>query len=274
MSSETFQNPCSASSCILYSDRYIIRANQPSIHMLLPDEAAHQVADRRVLAERDERAEIAIPPLGQRLGSASRALICLTMCDACWCADCARGGTSVPSLPSHGQAAQSPIAKMFSIARGLQRRQHHELIDAVGLEPVEVLEEIGRLDAGRPHDQLGGNDLAGREPDAVGEHLRHARRRPDLHAQLLQQLDGAAFDRRSAAPAGCGRRLRPAISLMSCSGSMRSKPYETSVRVALCSSAASSTPVAPAPMMAMLSWSARSGPACACARRQAFTSRR
>src|SRR6266700_2463766 len=36
VSSVTFQNPCNASSCILYSDRYIIRANQPSIQRLGP----------------------------------------------------------------------------------------------------------------------------------------------------------------------------------------------------------------------------------------------
>ena len=46
------------------------------------------------------------------------------------------------------------------------------------------------------------------------------------------------------------------------------------MRVDLCSSAASSTPVAPAPMMATCSWRGPSGPACMWARRQALTSRR
>src|SRR6266850_5389617 len=36
VSSVTFQKPCNASSCILYSDRYIIRANHPSIQRLWP----------------------------------------------------------------------------------------------------------------------------------------------------------------------------------------------------------------------------------------------
>ena len=46
------------------------------------------------------------------------------------------------------------------------------------------------------------------------------------------------------------------------------------MRVVLCSSAASSTPVAPAPMIATCSCSGRSGPACAWARMHALTSRR
>jgi shikimate dehydrogenase len=41
------------------------------------------------------------------------------------------------------------------------------------------------------------------------------------------------------------------VILMSSSGWMRSRPNETNSRVVLCNSAASSTPVAPAPMMAM-----------------------
>ncbi len=44
VSSVTFAEPCSASSCILYSDRYIRRANEPSTQQTAPDETAHQVA--------------------------------------------------------------------------------------------------------------------------------------------------------------------------------------------------------------------------------------
>ena len=61
---------------------------------------------------------------------------------------------------------------------------------------------------------------------------------------------------------------------MSLSGSMRSSPKATNSRVVWCSSAASSMPVAPAPMMATCSWPGLIGPACACARMQALTSRR
>ena len=49
-------------------------------------------------------------------------------------------------------------------------------------------------------------------------------------------------------------------------GWMRSKPYATSSRVVLCSSAASSTPVAPAPMIPTLSCSSRKGSRCSLAR--------
>jgi len=47
-----------------------------------------------------------------------------------------------------------------------------------------------------------------------------------------------------------------------------------SSRIDLCSSAASSTPVAPAPTMTQWSWPGRSGAVCALARRQALTMRR
>jgi len=84
----------------------------------------------------------------------------------------------------------------------------------------------------------------------------------------------APFDRRS----GSAGRMRGAASMMvsftSFSGSMRSSPYATSSRVVLCSSAASSTPVAPAPMMATFNWCASSGAACALARMQALMRRR
>ncbi len=76
------------------------------------------------------------------------------------------------------------------VARRLQRRPHDELVDAVRLETVEVRQHVRRLDAGRPHDQLRRDDLAGREAHAVGQHLGDARRRADLHAEVRQQPSG------------------------------------------------------------------------------------
>ena len=82
----------------------------------------------------------------------------------------------------------------------------------------------------------------------------------------------------AAMRSGSEGRMRGPASIswrrMSRSGLMRSRLYETSVRVALCSSADNSTPVWPAPMMATCNWCGASGASCVCARRHALTSRR
>ena len=77
-----------------------------------------------------------------------------------------------------------------------------------------------------------------------------------LHVELCEQLGRPQFASRSGS-AGRMRSARPRSGgcLMSFSGSMRSRPKATSWRVVRCSSAASSMPVAPAPMMATCSCS-------------------
>ena len=80
-----------------------------------------------------------------------------------------------------------------------------------------------------------------------------------------------ASDRRS----GKAGRMRGAASITltfrSLLGSTRSKPYETTSRVVRYNSAASSTPVAPAPIMATCNWSGAKGLVCACARIMALS---
>ncbi len=93
----------------------------------------------------------------------------------------------MPSLPSHGQAAQSPMAKTLRVARRLERRQHDELVHPVRFQAVQVGEHLGRLDAGRPHDELGGDDLAARQPDAACEDFRDARAGAHLDVLAFQQ---------------------------------------------------------------------------------------
>ena len=63
------------------------------------------------------------------------------------------------------------------------------------------------------------------------------------------------------------------LTRMSLSASTRSSPKATISRVVRCSSAANSTPVAPAPMIATFNCSGRSGVACAWARMQALMTR-
>src|SRR5947207_1440154 len=74
------------------------------------------------------------------------------------------------------------------VARGLQRGQYHELIDAIRLQAVEVLQKFRRFHAGGPDDQLGRNGLSSGEPHARRQDLGHARGRPHIHLQLREQL--------------------------------------------------------------------------------------
>ena len=60
---------------------------------------------------------------------------------------------------------------------------------------------------------------------------------------------------------------------MSLPGSILSRPVETTWRRVRCNSAASSVPVAPAPITVTWSWPGRTGPAWVCARSDAFTRR-
>ena len=80
------------------------------------------------------------------------------------------------------------MAKMSGISRRLQGSRHHELIDAVHLEPVEIVQHIRTLHARGPDHELGGDDLAAREPHTIGAHLGDARFRAHLDAELAQDL--------------------------------------------------------------------------------------
>ena len=93
----------------------------------------------------------------------------------------------MPPLPwsacGHAQAAQSPMA-------GLQRRLHHQLVGAVGLEPGDVLQKVRRLDARRPHHQFRRQQPAVGESHPAGQHLGHFGVGVHLDPQLGQQRFG------------------------------------------------------------------------------------
>ena len=74
------------------------------------------------------------------------------------------------------------------VARGLQRLAHHQLVDPVGLEAGDVLEHVRRLDAGRPHHELGRNEGAAGEPHAVGHDLLDLGAHVHPHLEAGQQL--------------------------------------------------------------------------------------
>ena len=157
------------------------------MNRLPPDQLAHQAADGRVVrrARRASRnRDSASPASGsprRRRGS------CLARWEACWCAACARGGTG-RSWPGQGQAAQSPMAKMSSSRVVCSVRAHHQLVEPVGLQPADVGQHVRRLDAGRPHHQLGRDDapLASRTPLASTSATRRAGMH--AHAEPFEQL--------------------------------------------------------------------------------------
>jgi hypothetical protein len=64
-----------------------------------------------------------------------------------------------------------------------------QLVDAIDLEPIEGAEELRPLDAGRPHHELRGDELADRQADAVGPHLTHLRARTDFDAEIGEQAE-------------------------------------------------------------------------------------
>ncbi len=140
--------------------------------------------------------------------------------------------------------------------------------------PARFLQEIGRLDPGGPDDQFGGN---------ASRHWPAAHRRAGLrpHARRCARLRSGS--RAASSPHGQARWQRRQDPVGSLDHESTSCPFPDrcgrgrrtpGFALVWCSSAASSTPVAPAPMIATCSCSGRSGPACAWARMYALTSRR
>ena len=205
---------------------YIQRAIRPSIEQVAADEPAHQVADGRI----GRRAR----PASRNRGSATRAAAArqmpraasLARCEACWCAACARGGTSAPRIGrGQGHAAQSPMAKMSSSRVVCSVWRTTSWLPRLVSSPSMSVEHVGRLDARRPHHELGRNER--RRPPAARP---RASTSVDLGAHVAPSPRGRPAarppprDRRSGS---CGRMRGAASirwSLMSVSGSMRSRP--------------------------------------------------
>ena len=114
---------------------------------------------------------------------------------------CPRWGRNSPwacariSLPSQAGGAITDREHVV-VARRLQRWTHDELVDAIGLQPIELVQEFRRLHPRRPDDELGRNELAARETDAVLQHLGDAGRRADADLHFGQELLGLRCDAR------------------------------------------------------------------------------
>ena len=121
----------------------------------------------------------------------------------------------MPRSP-HEQAEQSPIAKMRSSRVVCSVGRNDELIDAVGFEAGDILQEIGRLDARGPDDQFGGDGPAVRQVHTVGTDLgdlgadQHIDPQP---GEQLLRLFRNAFGQRRKHPFGGFDQRNPDVLL-------------------------------------------------------------
>src|SRR4029078_1899123 len=110
VSRKTLVYACKANSCILYRDRYMILAKNPSI-MMLP----RMMLPIRLPTVLKLPSEISEPKSRYSNGRSASPRRCRgnirQRCEACWCADWARGGTEF-FFSGQGQLAQSPKANM------------------------------------------------------------------------------------------------------------------------------------------------------------------
>ena len=126
------------------------------------------------------------------------------MCEACWCAACARGGTAaLPSLPGPGQAAQSPIAKMSSSRVVCSVGRTTSWLMRLVSSPARSFRKSGALTPAAQTTSSAGitRPSASRTPSR--HDLGHRGAGVHFHTQLAQQLCRGAPTGAAAAPAAC-----------------------------------------------------------------------
>ena len=195
-------------------------------HQAAADQAAHHVAHRAELAQRHQRAEVAVAIVGSGL-PASRRCTCLTISDACWCAACARGGTNPPlpwSASGQGQAAQSPMAKTSSSSVVCSVGRTTSWLMRLVSSPSEVAQEVGRLHASGPDHQFGRNLAAIGQAHAVEAALQPPWRRCAPARPALAAIAAPTQTRARAGPAARASTASIRCNCRSLSGSMRSRP--------------------------------------------------
>src|SRR6516164_3704406 len=84
-------------------------------------------------------------------------------------------------LADPGAGGTVTDGKDVRVACGLERWQHQKLVGAIGLESIQLGQNIGSLDAGRPHDELCRNE------GSVGK--LHAARNNFLDARRGMHMD-------------------------------------------------------------------------------------
>src|SRR5438477_2403594 len=179
---ETVQRPD-----VLAVERNVEEPRDPALDAeFLARDEAHQLPDGVVRAERDERAEVAVAERpwdgGERRDEMARLLVRRLRAR--------RNGLAV------GPRARRAIADRVHVvvASGLQRIAREELVQAVGLEPVEILEHVGAADAGGPYGEIACDLLPGRGLHAGRGYLDHALAGEHLDVEIGQHLERALGD--------------------------------------------------------------------------------
>ena len=148
---------------------------------LLPSEEAHQVADRRVVAEADQRAEVVVDE-GFERAAGEAAADWPEHVAASWWAAWARAG---PGRGAGARAcAQSPMAKTSGSRVVCERRRARRAGSRGRPRGRRGREHVGAAHAGGPDHELGGDEAAVGEPDAVGRDFADAGVGEDLDAEL------------------------------------------------------------------------------------------
>src|SRR5262245_36531534 len=137
-------------------------------------QASHQGANRRVLAERNQRTEIAIVPGLQWFAGQSslhlldevRGLLVRRLR--------ARRDITARMIRPRAGGTVSDDEYVF-VARRPQRLRYDELVAAGALEAIKIGEYVGRLDASRPNHELGRNEAAVRQLYSCRGHLSNLR---------------------------------------------------------------------------------------------------
>ncbi len=102
-----------------------------------------------------------------------------------------RLGAGRDRLPGsrHGTGGAVTEGEDVRIGGGLQSGLHHQLIERIGLQPLDAGEEIRRLDARRPDHEVGRDEVPLVGGEAIGPGLRDPLAGPHLHAEPFQGLE-------------------------------------------------------------------------------------
>jgi len=119
-----------------------------------------------------------------------------------------RGGTGC-GWPGQGAFCAVAERKDVRIPCRLQRLLDLDLIQPVGFQPAYVFQKIGRLDAGAPYHEFGGDEFSIRGAHAGCRNFGDFLTSHHLHMQRIEQLRSRlGHTRFPALPAVCAMMLR------------------------------------------------------------------
>src|SRR4029453_530629 len=141
---------------------------------LAAHQSSHQGANRRILAERNQRTEIAIVPGLQRVAGESSLHLPDEVCGLLVRRLGARRDITARMIRPCAGGTVADDEYVF-VARRLQRLRDDELVAAGALEAIKIRKYVGGLDASRPDHELGRDDAAVRQPHSSCSYLSNLR---------------------------------------------------------------------------------------------------